>query len=387
MHSSFDTYSPETYPQTVSADDSDISLNRALNTLLLGNFQDRWEVTKRLPTFGEKAIAPILSLLADDSLDWEVRWFAARTLGEFDRPEVIAALLSLFIDTEDEELRQSAADALTQIGPSAVAALTHSLRERDRKPIAAQALAQIRHRSTIPPLLELAQDESAPLRALALEALAGYPEPRVLPTVQAALDDPAGEVRLQAVRALGAYRQKVDPQTLMDWLEPRLQDSHLAVCRAAIALLGRLPLPAAAVRLIALIQAPTAPQFLRQAAIQALGWMGTRPAVEGLLKIWQGASMSERSAIVTALSHQSEPELRELAAQALLIWLQQLSLERSAAEKASAPAAELEPLRRQSALALGQMGAVAARATLEALQEDPDEGMRLHAIAALRHLD
>ncbi|MBD0268800.1 MAG: HEAT repeat domain-containing protein [Cyanobacteria bacterium Co-bin8] len=379
MYSSSETHSHKTGPQTVSVDQPEVSLNRAIDTLLLGNFHDRWEVTKRLQNFGEEAISPILALLGDDSLDWEVRWFAARTLGEFDRPEVVAALLSLFMATEDEELRQSAADALTQIGPSAVAALAHSLRERDRKPIAAQALAQIRHRSTIPPLLELAQDESASLRALALEALAGYPEPRVLTAVQAALVDPAGEVRLQAVRALGAYRQKLDPQDLMDWLEPRLQDGHLGVCQAAIALLGRLSLPTAAARLIALIQTPTTPKSLRLKAIQSLGWMGIRPAVEGLLEIWQEASVDERSAIVTALSHQPETELRELAAQALLSWLQQLSLER--------PSSELEPLRRQSALALGQMRVVAARATLEVLKEDPDEGMRLHAIAALRHLD
>jgi HEAT repeat protein len=375
LHSSFETYS-----QTTSADGPEASLDRALNTLMLGSFQDRWEVTKRLSGFGERAIPPILELLEDDSLDWEVRWFAARTLGEFDRPEVVAALLSLFRAAEDEELRQSAADALTQIGPSAVAALAQSLRSQPLKPLAAQALAQIRHRSTIPPLLELAQDDSASLRALALEALAGYSEPQVLSVVQTALEDPAGEVRLQAVKALAAYRYKVDWQALVDWLDPRLSDSYLAVRQAAIAVLGRLPLPTAAARLRALVKIPTTPAPLRLAAIQSLGWMGIRAAVDALVTLWPNASVDERAALITALSHQTQAQLQPIAAEALLQWLQQLS------QQDSVPDLQRDRLRQQLALALGQLRSDAARATLEALQEDPDEGVRLHAIAALRYL-
>ncbi|HEY9736481.1 MAG TPA: HEAT repeat domain-containing protein [Trichocoleus sp.] len=373
MYSSSDIFSPSQAESSL-----DDSLNSALAILLGGDFQSRWEVSKQLPAFGEEVVAPLLALLADGDLEWEVRWFAARILGHFNRSDVIEALVALLLKTEDEDLRQGAADALTRIGPGAVQALTQLLIQPSRRELAAWALAQIRHPSTVPPLLEMAQDAAAAVRSLAIEALAGYRDDRVLAVVQSALHDPDGTVRLKAVEALVGYRQQLGELALTKLLQPRLQDEDSRVARSAIAVLGRLSAAEAAAALTALLQTPETPKTQRLAVIQALGWMRTLPALQGLQCCWPQVGLTERLAIITALSHQTA-DLRAMAASTLLTWLQDLSA-------SEAPEA-LAQLRQQGALALAELGATAALPLLRTWQSDPDEGVRLHAIAALRRLN
>lgn len=352
-----------------------VALEDALEELATGDFQSRWETAKRLTSFGEAIIEPLLGWLRDDDLDWELRWFAARILGDFDQAEVVSALLNLFETADDEELRQGAADALTRIGPSSVAALSQLLQDPTRKGVAARAIAQIRHSSTVSPLLELAQDEAASLRAMAIEALSGYGDARIGPVVQAALADVAAGVRLEAVRALGNRRGwlgQADPVAL---LEPCLQDLNLEVCQAAIASLSRLSTPRSAELLLGLVQLPTTPIPLQQTAIQALGWMETSSALASLLTLWPGSSTEQRLTILAALSRLSDEGLRQQAAKAVMQWLSALAVN-----------PEQSRLRQQAALTLGQLGWVEARPLLQSLVDDSDEGVSLHAIAALRSL-
>lgn len=353
----------------------DRALENALEDLVVGDFQARWETAKRLSAFGEPVIQPLLERLRDDELDWEVRWFAARILGDFDQAEVVSALLDLFETAEDDELRQGAADALTHIGPSSVTALSQLLQDPARKEVAARAIAQIRHSSTVSPLLILAQDEAASLRAIALEALGGYQDTRIGPIVQAALSDPASKVRIEAVRALGNRRGWLGQADPVDLLEPCLQDLNLEVCQAAIASLGRLSTDRSAELLLRLVQTSTTPAPLQQTAIQALGWMETPTALTGLLTLWTEVPTQQRSTILAALSRQSDPGLRQQAAKAVMQWLIALD---------SRP--EHSRLRQQAALTLGQLGWVEASPLLQTLASDPDEAVSLHAIAALRSL-
>lgn len=369
-----------TSPAVTSLGDSpktlDAALETALDDLLAGDFQSRWETAKRLSSFGEAVIQPLLEWLHDDELDWEVRWFATRILGDFGQAEVVSALLDLFGTADDEELRQGAADALTRIGPLSVTALSCLLQDPVRKEVAARALTQIRHSSTVSPLLTLAQDEAAPLRAMAIGALGGYRDSRIGPTIQAALTDPVAAVRLEAARALGnhgGWLGQADPVTL---LEPCLQDLSLEVCLAAIASLGRLSTPRAAELLLKLVQTATTPMPLQQAAIQALGWMETPTAVASLLTLWAEASAEQRLVILAALSRQSHETLKQQAARAVMEWLPALPV-----------SPEQSRLRQQAALALGQLGWVEASSLLQTLVDDPDEAVSLHAIAALRNLD
>ncbi len=87
------------------------AVSLAIQALEWGDFQDRWEIAKVLPNLGNGAIAPLIAVLEDEDADTEPRWFAARILGKFDRPEVIQALVQL-VKNSDEELSQIAAETL-----------------------------------------------------------------------------------------------------------------------------------------------------------------------------------------------------------------------------------------------------------------------------------
>src|SRR4028118_1555477 len=82
-------------PALVNDTDLEQVLNLALDVLDAGDFQERWEVAKVFPKLGAIAIAPLIELLEDDEADLEMRWFAARILGEFNDPVVVTSLVEL----------------------------------------------------------------------------------------------------------------------------------------------------------------------------------------------------------------------------------------------------------------------------------------------------
>ncbi|MGV0106598.1 HEAT repeat domain-containing protein [Nostoc sp. DSM 114160] len=102
----------------VDSEDPEIVKNReyllklTLSILEMGDFQQRWEITKVLTHFGNIAIPPLVEILEDENAEDELRWYAARTLGEFKHPEAIASIVELLKNDEDEELKAIAATAL-----------------------------------------------------------------------------------------------------------------------------------------------------------------------------------------------------------------------------------------------------------------------------------
>ena len=78
-------------------------VNQVLAALVEGDFSERWNSLKRLTDLGEKVVPQLLRLLEDspDSmLDWEGQWFTIRALGNFDRPDVVAALVNQLVKVE-----------------------------------------------------------------------------------------------------------------------------------------------------------------------------------------------------------------------------------------------------------------------------------------------
>ncbi len=55
-------------------------LKLALSILEMGDFQQRWEITKVLTHLGNVAIPPLIEILEDEDAEEELRWYAARTL-------------------------------------------------------------------------------------------------------------------------------------------------------------------------------------------------------------------------------------------------------------------------------------------------------------------
>lgn len=320
-------------------------------------------------------MAALLDLLQDDSLDWHGRWFVIRSLGNFDRPEVISALVSLFTTTEDGELLATIGEALAQIGPNAIVALTELLQTPRHRLVAVQVMARIHHPATVSSLLAVVHDADVMVRAIALQALADFNQPAVLPALVEALEDLSSQVRLAAVRGLVSFSHQVDPEQMVLWLLPRLGDVQLSVAQQAVYLLGRLRVESATEALLTLINGASTPLPLYIAVIQALGWQDTASALHGLIDAWAQVDSQVRLEIVRALEQFSQSDLRNLACHQIQGWLWQLS----AVDTSSA-------LRRAMVLALGKLGSPAVEGVLRSYLNDVDPAVRIHAEAALASL-
>jgi HEAT repeat protein len=355
-------------------------LNLALQALEWSDFHNRWEVAKVFPSFGRSAIAPLLTLLQDEEADLEARWFATRILGEFNNPVVVTALINLLKTCDDEELSSMAAEALANMGSPAIAALTNLLAQEKTRYLAVQTLAQIRTTATIDPLLSIATDHQANIRAMAIEALSSFHDPRIPPVLIHALKDPVAIVRKVAVRGLSFRSDLLNEFDLVSLVEPLLLDLNLDVCRQSAIALGRLGTPAAIVILFRGLQSAHTPTSLKLDIIQALAHIEHPESLDCLQQILQSDTQTETDlqiaqAIINALGQVQTDELKPSATQILLTVLQ-----------IQHPVLQSSQAKQTLALSLSQLGDRAALEPLLHLLAEPDLAVRLHVIAALKKL-
>lgn len=190
------------------------ALQLALQVIEAGDFQEKWDAAKVFPKLGKCSIAPLIAILENEEADLDVRWFASRILGEFDDPVVVISLVQLLQSAEDEELAQMAAQALSNIGSSAIAALSNLLAQEESRYLAVQALAQIRRPETITPLLSVVHDPLPSIRSTAIEALTSF------------RDRPLGGAESNRSPMMTAYLQNVVGK-LLGFPEEQLPDSQL----------------------------------------------------------------------------------------------------------------------------------------------------------------
>lgn len=360
--------------QTASdVDTMDEELRSHLQDLAYGDFQNRWVSLKKLVKWGDMAIQPLLELLQDEALDWEVHWFAARGLSEFDRPEVIDALLQMLISAEEEVLQAAAAEALSQIGAPAIAALSGQLHHRQHHALAALALTRIYHPTAIPHLLELTADPNANIREQAVNALSPFCSPEIEPHLIRALTDPAAAVRIAAIKGLSRHHQQLDTLTL-NRFQACLKDENNQVAAAAMAALSRVSSSQVVNIISGVLTDAAASQSRRAMAARTLGWIESPAALRALIKAWDHSNLELRLAIINALGNQPAA-LASQATQALLVWLPQLQ---------NAP--EAEKLLQELALALGRLRDDRAADILEELSHHQHPGVRLHSQAGRRQL-
>jgi HEAT repeat protein len=355
------------------------AVSLAIQALEWGDFQDRWEIAKVLPNLGNGAIAPLIAVLEDEDADTESRWFAARILGKFDRPEVIQALVEL-VKNSDEELSQIAAETLGNLGPTAIESLATLLQQQDSRQFATAALAQIRRTETIPPLLSVVGDSQVAVRAHAIEALSSFHDSRIPPVLVAALKDPATAVRKEAVRALGARAYLDAELDLVNLLKPLLSDIRLEVCQQAAIAIGRVKTDAAAAALFELLRSPTTPVELQIETVRALSWSETPVALEylqqTLIAELTNTNFPICQEIIAVLGRVEKPELKVKAAEIMLDLLE-----------SNHPAVQSAGIKQSLALGLGQLGDIRALDVLIQLLADADTSIRLHCTAALKQLN
>jgi HEAT repeat protein len=346
-------------------------LDLALQVLIQSDFEQQWEIAKIIPKLGEIAIQPLLDLVNDPDIDLEDRWFGARILGGFHQPQVVTALVKLIRQDEDPELTEIATSALTKIGTPAIAALTDLLSTAERC-VAVTILSQIRHSQTIDPLLQVIDDADPQIRTLAIEALGSFHDPRIPPILLTKLTDVAANVRKAAVVALSLRSDLAAELDLSQHLRPLLFDLNLAVCEATALGLARLPDPAVVAVLAQVLADPHTPDRLSSAVILALGWIGTRSAIDSLIAALV-KSPYLASQIISSIGKVDQE--RVYASQILVSYSDgAISLSNSAIVK------------QEIATALGNLGNIDTVPDLVKLLGDSDDRVKLHAIAAISKL-
>ncbi|MDF5706145.1 MAG: HEAT repeat domain-containing protein [Nostoc sp. S4] len=351
-------------------------LKLTLSILEMGDFQQRWEMTKVLTHLGNIAIPPLIEILKDEDAEEELRWYAARSLGEFQHPDAIAALVELLKTDEEEELKALATTALGQMGSVAISSLTQLLADPDTRLLAVRSLCYISQTEIILPLLSVVQDPQAEIRAAAIEALSSFHDERVPPVLLNALDDVAATVRRVAVVGLGFRTDLCQTLDLVTRLQPKLYDLNLDVCCAAVVSLSRMGCDEAAKHLFDLLSSQI-PIRLQLETIRALSWMETPLSLDYLQTIFhQSASQTVWQEIVIVLGRVQKSQLTKPAAEILLQIL-----------RSQHPATKIANIKSAIALSLGQLGKIQAIQPLISLLADSNPSVRLHAIAALKNLN
>ncbi len=347
------------------------TLTATLEILKSGDFHARWDAAKMLSSFGEQAIAPLTQLLHGTDSDLELQWVVARALGDFQHPDALMALATLLCNTQDDEISEIAAEALGKMGATAIPVLEEYLNHHPMPLSAVQALAHIHDVQTLPLLAQASQNEQSEVRAAALEALSIFHQPQVLSHLLQGLNDSDATVRQIAVTGLG-YRSQAQ-SNLVPHIQPLLLDQSLPVRQQAALALGRL---GATQPLLEHLKTTDCLLPLKRTIIQVLGQVGNFRALQHLQQAFQ-LSIKANSfdlaravvdAIATFQTHQP------YATQILLEILEQ-----------SQP--QPPTLLNAISTALGQLSQPEAMEPLIQLLAQPDMGVRLHAIAALKHLN
>ncbi|WP_339460362.1 HEAT repeat domain-containing protein [Nodularia spumigena] len=356
-------------------------LELALSILEMGDFQQRWDIAKVLKQLGNIAIPPLIDILEDEDAEEDLRWYAVRTLGEFQHPEAIVSLVDLLKTSEHEELKTMAASALGQMGSLAITALTELLAAAETRLLAVRSLAYIRTQETITPLLSVVEDAQPAVRSATLEALSSFHDQRLPPVLLNGLDDVAATVRRAAVQGLGFRPDLSKELDLVTRLQPRLYDFNLEVCCAAAIALSRMGTDEAAKYLFEALISPNTPLKLQLEIIRALVWVETLSGLAYLQQaLYETTSEALWQEIITVLGQVQKPELMTPSAEILLDVLNSQHL----VTVANPVGAKFKSA---IALGLGQLGNNQAVEPLILLLSDANQIVKLNVISALKKLD
>ncbi|AHJ28772.1 HEAT repeat domain-containing protein [Nodularia spumigena CS-584] len=356
-------------------------LELALSILEMGDFQQRWDIAKVLKQLGNIAIPPLIDILEDEDAEEDLRWYAVRTLGEFQHPEAIVSLVDLLKTSEHEELKTMAASALGQMGSLAITALTELLAAAETRLLAVRSLAYIRTQETITPLLSVVEDAQPAVRSATLEALSSFHDQRLPPVLLNALEDVAATVRRAAVQGLGFRPDLSTELDLVTRLQPRLSDFNLEVCCAAAIALSRMGTDEAAKHLFQVLISPNTPLKLQLEIIRALIWVETLSGLAYLQQaLYETTSEALWQEIITVLGQVQKPELMTPSAEILLDVLNSQHL----VTVANPVGAKIKSA---IALGLGQLGNNQAVEPLILLLSDANQIVKLNVISALKKLD
>ena len=370
----------------------------AIAQLTAGDFHNKWNNTKLLSSqfveWGNLSIPPLIAHLQTES-NPENQCFLIRVLGQFNSPAAIKAIAQQLIQTADLDVQTAAIKALTSLGDSAIETLAALLQSPDlaQQQLAARTLSRIRRTAVIEPLLGIANHADTTLRAIALEALGSFHDPRITPVlISATEDDPA--ISKEAIRALSRRSDLLEKTDLVSPLSRTLRSADLTVAKESAIALGRLGTPDAVCALSTLLSRPR-PTAIKVAAARALGWIGTAPAVEALAEAFSyGPPVimpDTQQEIARSLSQVQADGLKAIACEPLVCWLSdclkpqpQLSASQTPVHQAHI---ETFALKQTIISALSRLKDSIALDSLVRSLVDPDPRIRVHVLSALKQID
>ncbi len=370
---------------------------KAVEQLSAGDFHSRWDYAKQFSQqfepWGDRII-PILIHHLETHSDVEAQWFLVRILSQFEHPSVVTALAQLLVTTSSEDLQLEVSNAIATLGKSAIATLSELLVKTKpgeagndtQRILAARTLSHIRRSAIIEPLLSITEDANFELRAIALEALGSFHDPRITPVLLAALQDKPA-ICIEAVRTLG---RRSDLLATTDLIAPLqqclLSKDETVACESAIAL-GRLGTEAAIAVLGKHLLRPLSTP-VKIAIVQALGWLNVESAAVYLASAFTAPvpmiMPAVKKAIAGALGQTRSPALQTIAAKPLIDWL-------SSSQTSTAlyldPTLETLLLTQTVLSALARLGVSDALEWLVPILSHPDPRLRMHALNALKQID
>lgn len=358
----------------VASENRSEMLSAMLEVLEWGEFADRWEAAKRLPSFGRSALEGILELLRSHPDDAELGWFAAQAIAQFDDSAAIATLVNWVTTASvDEDVRAMAARGLATLGEPAIAPLSELLREKPWQVLAIRTLAQVRHPGAIEPLFPLWDEGNREVRAEILAVLATRRDRRAIPLILQGLKDLGARVRREATIALGLYGDFAPEVDAVALLEAQLLDLDLSVAQQAAIALSRIGTPTGISVLARMLRSAHTPPPLQFHLIRALGWIEHPEAIEGLLSALSVPHEGLCAETIRILCQIRDPLLTPQVVQGLVNWWY-----------ANPPQRESPHIRQAIALGLGNFNQRESQAIVRSLLEDPDEAVRWHARAGTK---
>ena len=372
---------------------SHLEIQQAIAQLTRGDFHQKWDSVKQLSAqfieWGDRAIPPLIEQLQTET-DPENQGFLIRLLSQFNRPAVIEAIATLLVETNDPDVQTEATKALTKIGTNAIQTLSKQLNSSStsQQILAAKALSRIRRTPVIEPLLGIANHPEPELRAIAIEALGSFHDPRITPILIAATQDEP-TISKEAIRTLGRRSDLIATVDIIAPLSQALQSPSTAIAKESAIALGRLGTTAAVSSLAHLLSQPK-PTPVKIAAVRALGWNRSRLAVEALAEAFGynaiKLSLEAKLEIARSLGQVRADYLKPIAAEQLVHWLTALQ-DRRSHSSANAIDEFNNPLVQTVILSLARLGSTDAIEPLIKLLSDADARIRMHARSALRQID
>ncbi|MCA9462562.1 MAG: HEAT repeat domain-containing protein [Nitrospira sp.] len=351
------------------------------------------------------AVTEQIAALMDE--DWGIREDAATALGQLQDARGVSPLIRALGDS-DRAVRQAAAASLKTLGEPAIVPLGFCLQDsnlevqesassilaaiaddRVLEPLlssllspnwivrmhSVKALGRIQASRTLETLLLLLQDKVPAVRDEAAKAIANMGEASLPPLLEQ-LENADWHVRLRAVETLALLKS---PGTVEPLMTVVLKDPDTAVRQDAVRTLGIMGNARAIPLLLEALKDPS----LKLSAIQALGQMRSRDAVQALISVIEVLPIAD---FVDRMEGCTDPRYKEELPplEAAVKALAQIGDPQAIPVLVNALKSTL--LRQEAAEALTHFGVPAKTALFALLKTEPDQNLRHHIMETLSQL-